>query len=497
MADFLLGIDQGTSGSRALVLDRDGQPRGYGYRPLARLYPRPGEVEQDPWEVSGTVNDAIALALSDAGVRTRDIAAIGIASQRDTDFVWDSETGQPLAHAITWQDLRTQPIEATLCEHPLAKEARHRLGYWPGPYSAALHLKWRMEQDAAVREAARHDRLRIGLSANWLLTTLGRPSGHVTDVSLAQSMCLWDYRARAYWAPWLDWLGVPAAALPEALPTVSDFGELRLDGFAVPVRALIGDQQGALFGYDCRERGDAETTHGTSSFINVCLGSEAPTLDTIKVYLAWLLDGNPTYCLEADTTVSGAAVRWLRENLGMIDSDEELSSLAATVSDASDVAFVPALTGLNVPYNDRSARGSLLGLTLGHTRAHVARAFFDSLGFQLRAILDEVALKAGLTVTQLKVGGGLSASDLACQIQADWLGLPVIRPRFTQTTARAAALLAGLGADFWSSPDALPRLPSESTIFEPRISADARDAGYDRWQRAVRTVRSWGNPEQA
>ncbi len=492
MADYLLGIDQGTSGSRALVLDREGRPCGYGYRPLARLYPRPGEVEQDPWEVSGTVRDAITLALNDAGVRINDIAAIGIASQRDTDFVWDSETGQPLANAITWQDLRTQSIEAAFCEHVLSAEARHRLGYWPGPYSAALHLKWRMDHDAAVREAARHERLRIGLSANWLLKALGRPAGHVTDVSLAQSMCLWDYRARTYWAPWLDWLGVPIAALPDALPTVSEFGVLRLDGLDVPVRALIGDQQGALFGYDCRERGDAETTHGTSSFINVCLGAEAPILDTIKVYMAWLLDGKPTYCLEADTTVSGAAVRWLRENLRLIDSDEELSVLAASVPDAADVAFVPALTGLNVPYNDRAARGSLLGLTLGHTRAHVARAFFDSLGFQLRAILDEMAAKAGLAVTQLKVGGGLSASDLACQIQANWLGLPVVRPRFTQTTARAAALLAGLGADFWSSAADLPRLPSEATTFEPQLGVDAREAGYDRWQKAVRTVRSWG-----
>ncbi len=492
MADYLVGIDQGTSGSRALVLDREGRPCGYGYRPLARIYPCPGEVEQNPWEVAKTVRESLALALIDAGLRSSDVAAIGIASQRDTDFVWDAHSGLPLANAITWQDLRTQPLEDSFREHALAADARHRLGYWPGPYSAALHLKWRMLQDAGVREAARNDRLRIGLSANWLLQALGKPAGHVTDVSLAQSMCLWDYRAREYWAPWLDWLGVPERALPQALPTVSDFGTLTVDGRAIPVRALIGDQQGALFGYDCWERGDAEATHGTSSFVNVCVGPEPPTLDTIKIYLSWLLEGRATFCLEADTTVSGAAVRWLRENLGLIATDEELSTLAASVDDAAGVAFVPALTGLNVPYNDRSARGSLLGLTLGHSRAHVARAFFDSLGYQLRAILDEIALKAGITVARLKVGGGLSASDLACQIQADWLGLPVVRPRFAQTTARAAGLLAGLGAGFWRTQVDLPRMPSEATVFEPQRSSDEREAAYAGWQRAVRTVRTWG-----
>lgn len=492
MPDYLVGIDQGTSGSRALVLDREGQPRGYGYRPLARVYPCPGEVEQDPRLVAETVREAIDLALADAHVRPADVAAVGIASQRDTDFVWDARTRQPLANAITWQDLRTQPYEAELRDHALGGEARRRLGYWPGPYSAALHLKWRMHHDATILEAARAGRLRIGLSANWLMQALGTPAGHVTDVSLAQSMCLWDFRAREYWAPWLDWLGVPEAALPRTLPTIAEFGSLTLGGVHVPVRALIGDQQGALFGYDCRARGDAETTHGTSTFVNVCLGPEAPMLETIKVYLAWLVDGVATYCLEADTTVTGAAVRWLRENLGLIDSDEALSALAATVDDAAGVAFVPALTGLNVPYNDRDARGSLLGLTMGHTRAHVARAFLDSIGFQLRAILDEISGSTGLAVTRLKVGGGLSASDLACQIQADWLGLPVVRPRFAQTTARAAALLAGLGAGFWPDAAHLPPMPSDATVFEPHSTTDARDVGYARWQKAVRIVRQWG-----
>jgi glycerol kinase len=491
MPDFLLGIDQGTSGSRALILDREGQVRGYGYRRLERIHPRPDWAEQDPHALATGVHEAIAEALQQAQCRPADIAACGLTSQRDTDFVWDARTGQPLANAITWQDLRTQSLEDQLQHWPLSHEARTRLGYWPGPYSAALHLQWRMQNDPAVAEAARAGGLRIGLSALWVLNALGHANGHRADVSLAQSMCLYDFRARDYWPEWLDYLGVPRAALPEVTGTVADFGALHVESTHIPVRAMIADQQGALFGYDCRQPGEAECTHGTATYVNVCLGEAAPALDTIKVYLAWLLDGRPTHCLEADTTVTGAAVRWLKESARLFERDEELGELAGSVRDAGGLVFVPAFTGLNVPYNFREARGSLFGLTLGHTRAHIARAFLDSIGFQMRAILEEMHAKAGVCVTALKVGGGLSASDVACGLQADWLGLPIIRPTFAQTTARAAALLAGLGAGFWKSDSDLPPLPGERTVFEPRLSADQRDAGYAAWQRAIVTVKSW------
>lgn len=487
MPHYLLGIDQGTSGSRALILDRDGNVCGYGYRPLERLYPRPDWVEQDPHTVANGVQAALAEALTQAGITEKDVAACGITSQRDTDFVWSARTGQPLANAITWQDLRTQPLEAELEEWPHIQQARRKLGYWPGPYSAALHLKWRLAHQPEVAQAARDGHLRVGLSALWLIQALGQPAAHRADVSLAQSMCVYDFRARQYWPEWLEYLGVPLNALPQVAPTVSEYGTLH----GIPVRALIADQQGALFGYDCRQPGDAECTHGTATYVNVNLGTTAPALDTIKVYLAWLLNDEATYCLEADTTVTGAAVRWLRESARLFDHDQELGELAASVPDAGGVVFVPAFTGLNVPYNFREARGSLLGLTLGHTRAHLARAFLDSIGFQLRAILEEMQAKAGAHVTQLKVGGGFSASDTACQLQADWLGIPVIRPTFTQTTARAAALLAGLGAGFWKHERELPPMPGDRHLFEPRLSATERDTGYAAWKKAVETVKAW------
>ena len=491
MAGFLLGIDQGTSGSRALVLDADGAVRGYGYRPLARLHPAPDRVEQDPDAVAAGVRGAIAEALARAGIRAADLAAAGVASQRDTDFAWDARTGRPLANAITWQDLRTIPLETELRDWPLAAECRTRLGYWPGPWSGALHLKWRMANDPVVRAAAGDGTLRIGPSAAWVVHALGGQDGLRTDVSLAQSICLWDFRARDWWQDWLDYLEVPRAALPEVAPTVADFGWLEIDGCRVPVRAMIADQQGALFGYDCRQVGDAEATHGTASFVNVCLGDAAPDLATIKVYLAWLLEDRATHCLEADTTVTGAAVRWLREGARIIDRDEELGELAASVPDAGGVVFVPAFTGLNVPYDVRDARGTILGLTLGHTRAHVARAFLDSIGFQVAAILDEIRDRTGVTVTSLRVGGGLAASDAACASQADWLGIPVLRSSFGETTARAAALLAGIGAATWGGEADLPPLPGTTTVFEPRLAAEEREAGRAAWARAVAAVTSW------
>ncbi len=490
--DLLLGIDQGSSGSRALILDREGQVRGYGYRPLPSQHLRPDWSEQDPDAVAATVREAIEEAIQQAGCSAAELAACGIASQRDTDFVWDSRTGRPLAPAITWRDLRTLALEEDLKSWPHAADCRTRLGYWPGPYSAALHLKWRLLNDPGVASAARQGNLRIGLSAAWLLAALGRPSEHAMDHSLVQGMCLYDFRARAYWDEWLEWLGLPAASLPVGRPTVHDFGTLEVGSIGIPVLAMIGDQQGALLGYDCRQPGEAECTHGTASFVNICSGAAAPALTTAKVYLAWQVGDTPTYCLEADTTVTGAGVRWLRDSLQLFEREDDLGRLALTVPDAGGVTFVPAFTGLNVPYNDRQARGSLLGLTLGHTRAHVAHAFLDSIGYQVRAILENIEAEAGVHVPHLKVGGGLSASDLACQIQADLTGRLVIRPAFTQTTARAAALLAGLGAGFWPSLAALPPLPAERRLFEPAWSTERCDAGYAEWQRAVACVRQWG-----
>lgn len=500
---YLLGIDQGTSGSRALILNDQGQVRGYGYRALARLYPQPGWVEQDPEAVVAGVTEAIAEAVAHAGCRPNEIAACGIACQRNTDFIWDAQTRRPIANAITWQDLRTMPLVAELAAWPQAGLRRQRLGYFPGPYSSSLHLAWRMRHDPVVAAALRNGQTRIGFSAAWLLAAMGQPADHAMDYSLVQAMGLYDFRAEHYWNEWLDLLGIPPEPLPHAVPTTHDFGSLQLTApggtATVPVLAMSGDQQSALFGYDCRRPGDAECTLGTASFVNVCLGSRAPESDKINIYFAWSLpttaDPQPstlhTYCLEAETAATGSAIRWMQEHVRFIDHYTEVGPLAASVPDSAGVVFVPAFTGLFVPYNDTTARGTILGMTLGSTRAHIVRAFVEALAFQVRAILETIAAETGLRVDQLKLGGGVSSSSEVCQIMADQLGIPLIRPSFTETTARAAALLAGLSAGVWSTLSDLPPIPGDYTIFEPRLSTDQRDASYARWQRAVERAQGW------
>jgi glycerol kinase len=482
---YLLGIDQGTSGSRALVLDQAGQPLGYGYRPLERLYPQPDWVEQDPQEVCRTVQQAIQEALGQAGVSPVEIAAVGIACQRNTGFVWEAGTLKPLGNAITWQDLRTQSMMSEVEAWPGIGEARRRLGRLPATVSAALHMAWRVKHDPPVRAAAQANTLRMGFSAEWLLAAMGRLDGHVMDYTLVQAGGLYDFRRERYWQEWLDFLGLDEAIFPQPRPTVYPYGCLRIaEGVEAPVWAMIGDQQAALFGYDCRSPGDAECTHGTASFVNVCLGNTAPEQERLNVYYAWHL-GRPTYCLEADTTVTGAALRWMAQSARLLDREDQVGELAGSVPDSGGVTFVPAFTGLNVPYDRPQARGALLGLTLGTTRGHIARAFLEAIGFQIRHILDTIRQDVGVTVDRLSVGGGISASDLACQVQADLTGIPVARPAFTQTTARAAALLAGLGAGCWASEADLPPLPGEVRVFEPMMGSAQREEAFARWLQAI------------
>ncbi len=495
---YLLGIDQGTSGTKAVIVAREGEVLGYAYRPVARIYPKPGWVEQDPNAVSAGVSEAITEAIGRAGIGAGDIAACGLACQRNTDFAWDARTGQPIGNAITWQDLRSLPLLEEIKQRPLSAEVHQRLGYGPGPYMSALHLAWRVKNDQAFQDANRSGRLRLGLSAAWLLQTLGRPSGHYMDTSLVQAMGLYDFRAQQYWAEWLAFLGVPPDALPVAVPTLHDYGLLHIIGpdgktADVPVLAMIGDQQAALFGHNRRRPGEAECTHGTASYVKVFLGNDAPNLEKMDVFYAWHLDGQQTYCLEAPTTVIGAVIRWMRDEVQLVKDYEEFDVLAKSVLDPSGLYFVPAFTGLNAPYGDPNARGTLFGLTLGHTRGHLIRAFLEALGYQLRDILTSVSAETGIKINELLVGGGVSASDIACQIQADLLGIPVKRPKFSETTAWATTLLAGLGAEIWTELSELPPLPGDYTQFLPQLDQERRNAGFERWKHAVSLTRAWGD----
>ncbi|WP_298819131.1 FGGY family carbohydrate kinase [Chloroflexus sp.] len=487
---YILAIDQGGSGSRAVIYDDEGQVRGYGYRAVGRVSPQPGWVEQRPALVARSVAIAINEALAKAGARGRDLLACGITSQRDTVFAWHARTGRPIGNAITWQDLRAAPLVAALDETPLAPQRRERLGQFPGAYAGAMHMAWRMQHDAAFRRAAERGELRVSLAAGWIVQALGRPAEHALDHSLLQAMTVYDPRRRALWDEWIDALRIPRAALPVARSTIHHFGELHLDGAAVPVLAMMTDQQAALFGYDCRLPGQAVATHGTASFVNVVAGSVAPPQGICKTYLAWELDGMPTYAMEADMTTTGAAANWLRE-IGLVSRVADLDRQARQVSNSGGVVFVPALNGLGVPSEDRSARGAIFGLALGVKVGHIARAFYESIGFQLFDILATMRSEAGLSITELRVGGGLAASDLACQIQADLSGVTLVRARDTETTARGVALLAGIGAGVWSL-TSLPELIDDNAVrFTPAITDEERVVRHARWQQAVDRAKGW------
>lgn len=493
-ARFLLGIDQGGSGSRALLLDQQGQRRGYGYRPLPTLQPQPGRTEQSPAAVRDGVRAALAEALAMAGAQPADILACGITSQRDTVFAWHTRGGTAIGNAISWQDLRTEPLVAATNDWPLAAERRTRLGLFPGAYCGALHMAWRMQHEPAFAAAAAAGTLRVSLSAGWLLHALGRPAEHALDYSLLQGMGVFDPRRKEFWAEWINMLGLPRAALPQARPTLHHYGELLLPTggsrtAAIPVTALIADQQAALFGYDCRHPGQASVTHGTASFVNAVAGEQAPPPGLCKLYLAWELQGRPCYSLEADLTLSGAVVHWMQQ-LGILRQAAELGPLAASVPDSGGLVFVPAFTGLGVPREDRSARGLLLGLSLASGPAQIARAFLEALGCQLREAADTIAAESGHTIAELRIGGGIAANDEACQIQADVSGIALRRAADTETGVRGAALLAGLGAGLWQSPDDLPPLlDARARVFEPQSSAAQREQWLERWQMTVERAR--------
>jgi glycerol kinase len=493
---YLLGIDQGGSGSRAVILDAHGVVVGYGYQSVDRIYPRPGWVEQSHHTIASSVQQAISAALAHAGIRAKQIAACGITSQRDTVFAWDTATSEPIGNAITWQDLRTTALVAETNRWEHATQRRERLGQFPGAYSSSMHLAWRMRHDPAFRQAAEAGTLRCTLAAGWIVQSLGKLYANQLDFSLTQGMTILDVRQQRWWDEWIDYLQLPRVALPEPMPTLHSYGELYLsdaDGerAVVPVLAMIADQQAALFGYDCRLPGQTACTHGTNSFINACVGHAAPPQGACKTYLAWHLDNQPTYTLEADTTVTGAVVRWMQEQMGWLKRPADLDRLALSVPDSGGVVFVPAFTGFGVPSEDRSARGTLLGMTLDTNPAHIARAFLESIGLQVRAILETIKREANLQVHQLHVGGGVSASDAACQIQADLIGVPVVRAHDTETSVRAAALLAGLGAGIWRDQATLPPLDPSADRFEPQSNPAYNAHLRELWEQAVARSQHW------
>jgi glycerol kinase len=495
----VIAIDAGTTGVRSFAVREDGSPAGYAYREFPQHFPQPGWVEHDP----GDIWDATTATLGElvAALDGEAVAAIGITNQRETAVAWDRRTGAALHHALVWQDRRTAARCDELREAGHLARVRAITGLVLDPYFSATKFGWLLAE-GGVRAGATAPDTALGTVDSWLVWNLtGGPNGgvHATEASNASRTLLFDIRNLA-WSPELaELFGVPVAALGEVRPSGGRFG-LTAEGLPVPggipVAGVLGDQQAALFGQACLSPGLTKNTYGTGSFVLMNVGETCPDpVEGLLTTVAWTMEGRPgaTYALEGSIFVTGAAVQWLRDGLGLISESAEIGPLAATCDDTGGVVVVPAFTGLGSPWWDPYARGTILGITRGTTPAHLARAVVESMAYQTRDVVDAMSAASGQTMPELRADGGASAMDLLLQIQADQLQVPVARPIVQETTALGAAYIAGLAEGVWSSPEEVASRWTLDRRFEPLLPPDAADAGHARWRRAVERSRAWAS----
>jgi glycerol kinase len=489
---FVLAIDQGTTGSTALLIDHGGDVRGRGYAELPQHFPKPGWVEHDGEEIWRSVIAAIRGALKSAHANERAIVAIGITNQRETTLLWDRNSGKPVARAIVWQDRRTSARCEELRALGLSADIKRRTGLVLDPYFSATKLEWMLKRDRKLARAARDGRVAFGTIDSWLIWKLTGGSVHATDPTNASRTMLYNLRTRGWDATLLRRFGAPRAALPEVRRSSGAFGVTRgarviRDG--VPIAGVAGDQQAALFGQGCVRPGESKNTYGTGCFLLLHTGAKpVASRSGLLTTVACGPSGEIAYALEGSVFIAGAALQWLRDGLGIIARASDSEAMARSVPDSGGVVLVPAFVGLGAPYWRSDVRGALFGLTRGTTRAHIARAALESLAFQSRDLTEAMTRDAKRPLRTLRVDGGAAANDWLMQCQADVLGVNVARPRVIETTALGAGLLAGLGVGFWKSHAELSRARKIERTFRPRRPKSWRDAEYARWGRAVKTL---------
>jgi glycerol kinase len=493
-AEHLLALDQGTSSSRAIVFHRSGQMVAMAQREFRQIFPQPGWVEHDANEIWATQLDVAREALRRSGLQAGDIAAIGITNQRETTVLWNRRTGEPLHHAIVWQDRRT----AAFCDELRAEpgrvdEVRAATGLVIDPYFSGTKLRWLLNEVPAARAAAEAGELAFGTIDSWLLWKLTGGAVHATDVSNASRTMLFDIRSHTWSDALLQRLGIPMQVLPGVYPSSHRYGEsvASLLGASIPIAGIAGDQQSALFGQACFRAGLAKNTYGTGCFMLMHSGAKQPLSKNGLITTAAAQDGStPLYALEGSVFIGGAVVQWLRDGLKAIEHSGEVQALAESVPDAGGVMFVPAFAGLGAPCWNAQARGAIVGLTRGSTVAHIARAALESIAFQSAALLQAMAADAkangGAPVTELRVDGGACVNHLLMQFQADLLGLPVVRPKVTETTALGAAYLAGLAVGLYRSTEELASHWKAERHFHPLMPRDRAAERMAQWQHAVR-----------
>jgi len=491
---YILALDQGTTSSRALVFDHAGNVRGSAQKEFRQIFPNAGWVEHDPREIVASQTGVAAQALTHAGLSARDIAAIGITNQRETTVVWERATGAPVYNAIVWQDRRT----AAHCDQLKAAGSEalftRKTGLVLDAYFSGTKLHWILANVPGAREKARAGKLAFGTIDTWLIWHLSGGKSHYTDASNASRTLLYNIHEGCWDEELLEILDIPRSVLPEVGPSSGMIAETAGDLFAghIPISGVAGDQQAALFGQCCFTAGMVKNTYGTGCFMLMNTGSQAKvSRNKLLTTVAWTRGRVATFALEGSVFVGGAVVQWLRDGLGLFRSSAEVEPLAASVPDSDGVYFVPAFTGLGSPHWDPYARGTLIGLTRGTTRAHVARAALDGIAYQVADVLAAMQADAAIPVTELRVDGGAAANDLLMQFQADLLRVPVVRPRQLESTAQGAAYLAGLAVGYWQDEAEIRALWKVDRVFEPSMDDDRREKLLAGWERALGRAKGW------
>jgi len=487
---YILALDQGTSSSRAIVFDHEGNCCSVAQMEFTQYFPQPGWVEHNPMEIWSSEAAVIAEAITKLGVNGLDIAGIGITNQRETTIVWDAETGVPVYNAIVWQDRRTSAFCDSLKELGLVDKIREKTGLIIDAYFSGTKIKWILDNVPGAREKAEAGKLRFGTVDSWLVWQLTRGDVHVTDVTNASRTMLFNINTLEWDDELLSMLGIPRSMMPAVKSSSEVYGYTKTTIFAheVPIAGIAGDQQAALFGQMCTEPGSVKNTYGTGCFLLMNTGTK-PILskNNLLSTVAWKIGAEVSYALEGSIFVGGSVVQWLRDGLGVIRSSSEVEALAASVPDNGGVYFVPALTGMGAPYWDQYAHGVICGITRGTTAAHIARAALEGIAFQTMDIVHAMEKDAGVPLAELKVDGGASRNNLMMQFQADILGARVVRPKVTETTALGAAYLAGLAVGYWSSLEEIKAQWQVERVFRPsgEDMAPAKAAWADAINRTI------------
>ena len=489
---FVLALDQGTTSSRAIVFDHAGSIRAVAQREFEQIYPQPGWVEHDATEIWATQSGVMAEALAKAGIGAGDVAAIGITNQRETTLLWERSTGKPIANAIVWQDRRTAGLCDELRAAGHAQRFAQKTGLVLDAYFSGTKLKWLLDNVPGARSRAARGELAFGTIDSWLIWNLSNGATHVTDASNASRTLLYDIHAGDWDDELLRLLDVPREVLPAVVASSGVCAQAALGGVSVPIAGIAGDQQAALFGQACLAPGMAKNTYGTGCFLLLNTGRAAvESKNNLVSTIAWRRGGATDYALEGSVFIAGAVVQWLRDGLKLIRSAAEVEALAASVPDNGGVYLVPAFAGLGAPHWDAYARGAMFGLTRGSTGAHLALAALEAIAYQSAEVLHAMEADAGLELTELRVDGGAAGNNLLMQFQADLLGVPVVRPKVTETTALGAAYLAGLAVGYWRDDKEVAANWQVDRRFEPGMSRDRAASLTAGWDKAVARAKGW------